>query len=176
MRCWYNRDYEYVTNYILKKDREFKAIEDIYNDTLIIFIAKVRAGKFKLGKASISTFLCNVAFLLWRNRRRADNKHLPDISLSEIKDSELKLALFEEIDFDILEPPNPRQLKVIAVFGKLKEECQKLLNLAHGLPFFFGYPFSMQEIAEMMGYTNAKHAGTRKSRCMNALRELLNLK
>lgn len=133
--------------------------EDMYQNGLILIDDHMKEGKFRGG--TVKGFFYQVCFNLWRNELKK-KKTLPlpedgvELSVTTI-DPQKELERKEKADL------------LGKVFKQLGEKCQKILRLK----FFVIDNFSMEEIAQHMGFKNAQIAANALSKCRKSLKELL---
>lgn len=128
--------------------------KDIFQDAIIIFWQKVRSDDFQL-TSKISTFLYSVCQNLWRKELERKSKQTNEIA--DIK---------EYSDFDRQE----RENILHSCMNELGETCRKVLM------YYYFDNFSMQEIAEKLGFANADTAKTKKYKCKKELDDLIKSK
>ena len=116
-------------------------------------------GKFRGG--AVKGFFYQVCYNLWRNELKR-NKTLPlpedgtDLTISTLDPQ-------EELE------RKERSRLLDALFNRLSESCQKILRLK----FFIIDNYSLEEIAQQMGYKNAQIAANTLSKCRKRLWVLL---
>lgn len=69
----------------------------------------------------------------------------------------------------VIQNQNQEEIKKLSLeaFAQLSDSCQKIIHM------FYVQELSMQEIAEILGYSNANVAKTTKARCYKKLLDLL---
>lgn len=133
---------------------------DVYGDTIIAIGSQIKNGKFR-GESKLSTYL----FRIFNNR-----------CLNKVRDLKTKqLDLVDEM------PDYPEAGKTIlqsmihqetfdallAFMDKLGERCKEIILLADY------YGFSMDEIAEKIGFQTGRSVSAQKSRCRSQLKTLI---
>ena len=125
--------------------------EEIFSDALLLMIEKVSHPQFELS-SKLTTYLYGIARFLWLNElKKSRRKH-------ELEWSETLILTAEDLDYDSDEE---EQLQVLEqVISKVSEKCQKIFNL------FYFQKKSMQEIADLLGFSNLNSAKTQKYKCI----------
>jgi len=112
---------------------------------------KVTSGKFVL-TSRISTYLYSICQNLWRKELERKSRFTNE----EIKRTEI-------IDVDRKE-----KIEIInKCIQQLSETCRKILT------YYYFERFSMQKIADMMGFANADTAKTKKYKCKKQLDKIV---
>ncbi|HMN32215.1 MAG TPA: sigma-70 family RNA polymerase sigma factor [Chitinophagaceae bacterium] len=133
---------------------------DIFQDAVTIVYQKAQKGDLVLS-SKFSTFLIAVARRLWLNK----------ISSQKIKMS----VLVENDGIDFIHLTNDIELhlefetkvdRLKSCLDQLGDPCKTLLNA-----FYFDNK-NMNEIADLLGYTNAENAKSQKYKCLNRIRSL----
>lgn len=131
--------------------------EDIFQEALIIFVRKKEDPNFVL---SVEPFFYvkNTCKLLWFNQSRKEQK-----------------TGFNELTGDLTEEQNDwfeKEMKLRSIesaLNKIGKQCQELLQL------FYGLGWSMVEIAKKLDLRNDKVAKAQKYRCINKVKDQLEL-
>lgn len=132
---------------------------DLYQKTFTIFYLNVKDEKITTLRSNIGTYLFGIGKNLVKELFR-EQRH--KLQLDEIPESET--ATF---DFSVLEEESHRQGLVRKILEKLGEPCKSIL-----LMYYFKN-FSMESIAENMGYKNEGVAKKKKCLCLKKIREEL---
>ncbi|MEL6671063.1 MAG: sigma-70 family RNA polymerase sigma factor [Bacteroidota bacterium] len=150
--------------YVINAVRKFRLSEedarDVYTDAIIALNRQILQGKFR-GDSKISTYLYSIFFNRCRNRVR-DNLRKPHNWVDEIP--ELPSRARDMLQ-EIMDKEEIKGLK--AKLEMLGETCRKIL-WDWG---YFGY--SLEEIAERIGFSNTRSVSSKKSACIKKLRELM---
>lgn len=146
-----------ISYYILKNGGTPEDASDVFQDALMIILEKIKADDFELN-SSFYTYLFGVNKLVWYNKSRKKSRNnvtMPD-------DNTLKDKL--DIEQAILD----REMDNIyrENFNKLGILCQQLLRL-------FFIKKEMTEIAATLNLKNEHTARTRKYRCREQLKKLM---
>lgn len=138
--------------------------EDIFHDSCIVLMDKVKSGSFKVEReGGLFSFLVEIgkgkAMNLMRKRRNHDQEQQDAIAHNLHR---------EDNDFDVtVEEKQQAQNEFLdRVFDSIPSDCQMMLK-----KFYWDHK-PMDEIASMMGLRNADTAKTKKNRCMNKFKEI----
>lgn len=131
---------------------------DCYQDAMIILCEHAVQGKLDNLKSSIKTYLFSIGKYTLMNRLRKRSK------MSPIEDCEIPEVAWEVYDE---EHETERLVNLQAGFNKLGEQCQKVLKL------FYYEGKKLDEIQQLLGYTNKDVLKSQKSRCIKQLRDLI---
>ncbi|MEL7534710.1 MAG: sigma-70 family RNA polymerase sigma factor, partial [Bacteroidota bacterium] len=161
-----------VTNYLFDKYRglvykgmnKYRLSEedalDVYSDAIIAVGLQVRNGKFR-GESKLSTYL----FKIYYNR-----------CINKVRDLKAKqLDLVEEMpDYpqagqSILQAMITQEEvdKLISFLDQLGERCREIILMRE----YYGY--TMDEIAEKIGFKTARSVSAMKARCRAQLKEVI---
>ncbi|BDD04332.1 RNA polymerase sigma factor [Aureibacter tunicatorum] len=143
----YQKNYRMIVGHITKNNGSEEEAKDIFQDALIVFWQNAISESFEL-TSKISTYLYSVSNNLWLKELKRKSK----LSHEEKEDS-------VNLDFEAKE----RQEIIRNCVNQMQESCQKILSLY----YFDG--FSMQKIAEILGYANTDTAKTKKYKCKKKL-------
>jgi RNA polymerase sigma factor (sigma-70 family) len=150
----YKKHYKMMVNMIIKNSGTEEEAKDIYQDSIIVFWQKVHSENFEL-TSKISTYLYSICLNLWRKEleRKKRFSH-------EEKDGE-SIQAFEQ---------NERVKIMNECLQLMGDVCRKVLSL-----YYFDN-YSMQEIANELGFANADTAKTKKYKCKKDLDQLVKSK
>ena len=150
----YKKYYRMMTNLVIKNSGTEEEAKDIYQEALVVFWKKAISGNLVL-TSKISTFIYSICLNLWRKELERKSRHV-----NEVKDG-----------IDFINDEQEEKVKIIhQCIGSLGETCKKILSYH----YFDGY--SMQDIAEKLGYANTDTAKTKKYKCKQKLFELVKSK
>ncbi len=146
-----------ISTYILKNGGSRQDAKDVFQDSLMIILEKVQSPSFEL-KSSFYTYLFSVNKLVWYNlSRKKSRKNVTIPDDNTLKDN-------HDIEQELL---NREMDKIYQDnFSRLGLICQQLLKL------FFAKK-NMTEIAHTLQLKNEHTARTRKYRCRQKLKELM---
>lgn len=142
-----------MTNYSTDDD----GAADLFQDTVIAFYYNIRNGILKELNSSLKTYLFAIGKNLALKKLRKESKMVVNDEVLELNAAFTNLDLFEESD---------RKKVVAQLMEQLGEPCRSLLQL-----FYFDR-FSMDAIAERLGYKNENVAKSQKLRCFNTLKKM----
>lgn len=160
LKYWYNRDYSYISSYILKNNGTLDDAKELFQDAFMVVYQKIVDDTFKLN-ASIKTFLYAVARNLWLKKLR-DNSKLLDVTddINEVQMADIT----PEYDWETDE----QEQKIIEQLNKLGANCQKILK------FYYFDKKRLREITKLLSYKDEKSAKNAKYKCMQQLRKFFN--
>lgn len=153
-----------ITRMVTRNKGDETDAEDLMQETVVAFLQNVWHDKYQLrSDAKVTTYLYGIAHTMWI--KELERRSARDVRTSRFGEEQQKLA----------DPPNPEQevmnaeevTSAWAVFGRLGEECQKILRA-----FYFD-EWTMKQIADEFGLGNELNAKTKKYRCILALRKLM---
>lgn len=136
-------------------------IEDIFQESLIVLMQKIKKGGFVISReGALFSYLVQIGKLTACNliRKRKDIKTEDVVTIYNNLHKE-----YEEIPVDEKQKTQDEFLDI--VIDSLPPECKKLLK------HFYWEHKPMDQIASMLGMRNADSAKTKKTRCMDKLRE-----
>jgi RNA polymerase sigma factor (sigma-70 family) len=149
-----------IQSFILANSGMPADAEDIFQETVVIFIDLVKKNKFR-GEASVKTFLTAIARNLWLNE------------LKKRERSEIREKAFEK-NRDATEPDVSQHManqeikqQFLEVLGKLGENCKKLLTLC------YYENMSMKDIVHHLPYENEQVVRNKKYKCLQSLTEMI---
>ena len=153
--------------------------DDIFQDTCIVLMEKIKAGKFesKEGSGLFSYFVEIGKNTMWSASRKKA-KHHPVIKVEEEGPHIIRLwpgksanqvgeaAAAQEVTAE--EKQTQQDEFLDRVFDSLPDSCKMLLKK------FYWEHKPMDEIASILHLGNANSAKTKKNRCMNQFKEIAN--
>lgn len=137
-------------------------VEEIYNDSILAFYTNVKERKLKELTCSLQTYI----------KRIGEHKAVDAIRKKQLETQEY--PEFETIDYcerteeywlaegDSLE--EERKTTIYNLIERLVEPCKKIL-----FSFYYDH-FTMDMIAQAMGFASPDVAKTQKSRCMSKIK------
>jgi len=139
----YQQYFKMIADLIQKNSGTREDAEDIFQETLITVITKIRSSEFQL-TSRLSSFLYAISKNMWLYRLRGEKQ-------TQV----IELEIYEE------------KHKLIAkVFDHISQECQKILKT------FYFEKKALKDIGTEMNYTEGS-IRVKKSRCMESLRKLV---
>jgi RNA polymerase sigma factor (sigma-70 family) len=148
-----------VRAFILSNGGNHDDSEDIFQETVIVFIDLVQQNKYR-GDAAIKTFLVSIARNLWMNEWKKK------------KSLDQRGKVFEinrgEADGDITQLLDQREIKqqFLELIESLGEPCRTILHLY----YYENLPY--REIVKRLHYENEQVVRNKKYKCMKDLTEL----
>lgn len=133
--------------------------DDIYQNGLILVEGHMKDGKFRGG--AVKGFFYQACYNLWRNELKK-SRELP------LTDDGMEMPV-QAIDPQKELERKERAELLARLFAQLGESCKKILHLK----FFVIDQYSMEEIAEKMGFKSAQIASNTLSKCRKQLWKLL---
>lgn len=135
---------------------DVETLEDIYQDTIIMFYQNIKRGLLTEITSSISAYIIQIGKINLI-------KHLESVN----KNKEIKGRFFDnEILPEEYDASIDRAVKFI--YSKMTEACKQILNL------FYFEKKSMDEIALILDYKNADTVKSKKSRCISSFNSKVN--
>jgi len=156
----YRKYWPMVLQFVTMNNGNEDEAKDIYQETVIVLYQKVREGDFEL-ISKLKTYLYAVSRRLWLKQLRSKSKFAGEVK--DLQHYEVWDPLLDQEDKQSLQ-----KRMVAKSMDALGESCRTIL-----MDFFYG-GFTMEEIAEKMGYTNAANAKNQKYKCFQRLKKLIN--
>ncbi len=157
----YVENREGFINFSKKYNIEEQDAVDIYQDAIIVLRDNAVNGRIDALQSNISTYLFAIGkYKIYHNfriRSREDLKE--DVDL-----------LQENVDFDVNldEDVLTNEQKVLQkCFEQLGDRCKSILKL------FYYQGYNLDEIQEILQYSNKKVLKSQKSRCLKQLKDLV---
>lgn len=162
LKFLYSTHRKKILGYVQKNQGNETEAEDIFQEGILILYKQIRQGKFR-GESKISTYLYGICRYLWLNKLKERKSML--VARSD--------SFGLEEDRDSLDPyrsvfQKEEREEIYGLFAQLKHQCKEVLTLA----FFDEY--SMEVIAQKLGYDNAQIARNKKYKCLKRLKKYLN--
>ncbi len=132
--------------------------QDMFHEGIIVLDRNIREGKFR-GEAPLKGYLYSICRFLWMNqlRKNAHTTQGAEIALANEPD---------EFTPEITLIAQERKNLLNDLLGQLSERCQRILEL-------WKLSYSMEEIAEKLGFSSPDMARKAKYRCHLSLMELV---
>lgn len=148
-----------VSRFVTNNNGRNDDAEDIFQDTMIVFLGKLRQDDFLL-TASIKTYIMAISKNLWLKRLRNANR---ETELSDIYDNKF----YEEINDAIEQEKNYRD-KLQNYMHKISNHCQGLIH-----DIFFKEK-AIEKIQQKYGYTTKHNAQNQKHKCIEQIKKVKN--
>lgn len=133
-------------------------IMDVYQDAVIALIENAKKGRVDNLKSSLSTYLFGIGKFMIYKKLKKDKR---TISMDDSEIPEVPFETYEEEEVNL-------QVRLLQKgLDKLGEQCQKVLQL------FYYEEKKLDEIQELLNYTNKDVLKSQKSRCLKQLKEII---
>lgn len=152
----YKNYFGVVNRFITNNSGTNHDAEDIFQDTMIVLIAKLRQDDFVL-EASVKTYLMAIAKNLWFKKLRTASKETEFTDLHNNK-------FYEEISLAI-EQEKTYLDKLQYYIQQISEHCKRLI---HDM-FFKNQP--IRQIQKDYGYATLHNAQNQKHKCVEQIRK-----
>lgn len=143
-----------VVRYVQNNSGNFQDGQDIYQEGIIVLDRNIREDKFR-GETSLQGYLYSICRFLWMNQIRKKAK-------VDLTDDHTKMDDVETHTPEISMIDDERKSVLQKVVSQLGERCQKILEL-------WKLSYSMDEIAQKLGFSSAAMARKNKYRCHKSL-------
>ncbi|MEM6523123.1 MAG: sigma-70 family RNA polymerase sigma factor [Bacteroidota bacterium] len=130
---------------------------DLFQDTVIILYQNIRNHVLQELNSSLKTYLFSIGKNLALKKLRKETRMVVNEKVLELNATHINYDVFEESD---------KKRVVAKLMDDLGEPCRSILNL------FYFHRFTMDAIAERLGYKNENVVKSQKLRCFNTLRKL----
>lgn len=135
-------------------------VADVYQDAVIALCENAKKGKLDTLSSSISTYLYAIGKYMIFQRLRKKKTYTTVINDEDgASETEFEYEIYDEIEDRAVS-----QLR--EAFAKLGDKCKKVLSL------FYYEEKKLDEIQDMLGYSNKDVLKSQKSRCIKQLRDL----
>ena len=157
----YVENREGFINFSKKYNIEEQDAVDIYQDAIIVLRDNAVNGRIDTLQSNVSTYLFAIGkYKIYHNFRIRSREDLKD-------DVDI---LQENVDFDVNldQDELTNEQKVLQTcFAELGERCQSILKL------FYYQGYNLDEIQDILQYSNKKVLKSQKSRCIRQLKDLV---
>lgn len=138
-------------------------IEDIFQEALIVLMQRVKGGQVTSSRdGALFSYLVQIGKLTACNLLRKKRT----LTLDDSVTFSLNLHNIEESDIAVDEKQQMQNDFLDKVLDLLPTECRALLK------YFYWNRKPMDEIASILGMRNADSAKSKKSKCMNKIKEI----
>lgn len=144
-----------IASFIKQNSGSDQDAEDIFQETIIVLLHKVRQPEFVL-TSSLKTYLFAIAKNLWLKKLRNDKHAVIVADDPTLIETQHLLTEQEE---------NPNKEKVATWFQKITAHCQRILKAI----FFLNEP--MDNLMIKMGWKNKHTATNQKYKCIEQIRK-----
>lgn len=146
-----------VSSFIKNNKGNAEDGQDIFHDGMIALDQNIRNGKFR-GESPLDGYLYSICRFLWMNQLRKKTRTVTMETLPQADDAP-PVETPEGIFLD-----EERKDALNRLMEKIGERCSKILEL-------WKLSYSMEEIAELLGFSSAGMARKAKYRCHASLLE-----
>jgi RNA polymerase sigma-70 factor (ECF subfamily) len=143
-----------------KSNQSESELEDLYQDTLIIFYQNLRAGKVVHLDQGIAPYLFGIGKKLLLRRFSTVRRELSFDPCDEVF-MQLIIVPEEKVELD------QSQVLLRKAFEQLNETCQKIIE------WFYYRDHSIEMIGQRLGYSSEEVTRVTKMRCLKKLRVFL---
>lgn len=160
IRELYRTQWESITNHIINQGGTRADAADIFQESVIVFLEKLRLGTFR-GESSPGTFLQAIARNLWLTEMRSRKRR---------QEREQRYQAGEDLMASPTEPfgnSSSGKENLQQIILQLGDTCQKILR---GVYY---ENRKMRDLLHDFGFANEQVLRNRKAKCMKKLRELV---
>ncbi|MEO8404599.1 MAG: sigma-70 family RNA polymerase sigma factor [Chitinophagaceae bacterium] len=145
-----------IAAHIAKNYGNTEDAEDIFQESIIVLLQKVRQPDFIL-TSSLKTYLFAISKNLWMKRLR-DNKLLPVASFEKYQQE-------TETFFVETQPGKTKEEKLNSWLSKITDHCQKILKAI----FFYNEP--IDSLMKKLGWKNKHTAANQQYKCIQQVKK-----
>lgn len=153
----YQKYFDTVKYFVLKNNGNTTDADDVFQDTMLILLEKMRMDNFVL-TASIKTYIVAISKNIWFKKLRNAGR---EIAFEQLQESNF----YEEISLDI-EREKTYIDKLKEYLLKITEHCSRLINDM----FYNGK--ELAEIQTQYGYSTRHNTVNQKHKCINQIRKI----
>ena len=146
-----------ISSFVRKNMGTTEDAEDIFQETIIILLRKVREPDFEL-TSSLKTYMFSISKNLWLKRLR-DNR------LTSMDDFETNAMRCEPFEIELVNEKSKEE-QLTSWLSKITQHCQRLLKAI----FFYQEP--MANLMEKMGWKNKHTASNQKHKCIQQIKNV----
>lgn len=152
----YEKYFGMVSRYVLNNNGRLDDAEDIFQDTMIVLLEKLRQDNFVL-TATLKTYIMAIAKNLWLKRLRTTYSKL---EFTELCDISFLAQISQTIEQD-----STYWEKLQIYLAKITSHCKGLIH-----DMFFKEK-TIEQIQEEYGYSTKHNAQNQKHKCMEQIRK-----
>lgn len=153
----YKEHFGNVRRFVLKNSGNAQDAEDLFQDTLLVFVGKVRQDDFQL-TASTKTYLMAIAKHLWLKKMRGT-------ALEVLFDEADNTSFYEQLQSSI-DQETTYWDKLQYYLSKITAHCSRLMH-----DMFFRNK-SIEVIQQEYGYSTKHNAQNQKHKCIEQIRKV----
>lgn len=149
-----------IMSFVLSnKGTEIEA-KEMLQEAIIILYERIKENEFDL-KAKLSTFIFSIVKNQWYTHLKKGDK------LVYAEPSESEENVYYMNSHDVADDEKSKLQFVKTLLEQLKEDCKEIIVLS------VYQKYTMQEIAEIMGFKNEQIARNKKSKCLGYFKKLI---
>jgi len=145
-----------VFHFVMQRGGDQSDAKRVFQDAMIVLDRHVRSGSFQ-GKSKLSTFFIGIAHRTWLKADTWESK------TTEFQ-SEHVSEVAQEADDSLIQ--DEMKSTLYSVLEKIGERCKELLRLN-------SLHYSMEEVAQLRGFSGTQEANNAIYRCREQLRNFL---
>lgn len=154
----YSKYFPSVQNYILKNSGNEQDAEDIFQESILVLLDKIRQSDFTL-TSSLKTYLYAISKNLWLKRLR-DSKYV----ITDFNSQPHFLKIESDACVEDLAVQQSKERLVQNLFQKITANCQRILKAI----FYYQQPIEALMIS--MGWKNKHTAANQKYKCIEQVK------
>lgn len=152
----YLQHFPKIKRFIITNNGQVSDAEDIFQDTLVVLLEKLRHDEFAL-TASLGTYVYAISKNLWLKRLRDGVNYLPYNELCDDR-------FYDDINTTIIEQMTYKE-KLRYYLTKISQHCHRLIQ------DMFYKDKSMTDIQKEYGYSSRHNAQNQKHKCMKQIKK-----
>lgn len=154
----YRTHFPMILHFVISNSGTEQEAKDVYQEAMIVLYENMQMPEFEL-TCKIKTYVYSVCRRQWLKRLTEKNRYI-----GKIEDFESFVPFVKD---EAETEDRDRQFEVMQqAMDQLGEPCRTILE------DFFIHNFTMQQITDKMGYTNADNAKNQKYKCLMRLKKL----
>ena len=153
----YKRYFKMVQRYVVNNSGNTEDAEDVFQDTMVVLIEKLRRQDFVLS-ATLKTYIFAISKYIWLKRLRT-NKY--ESNILELNAFDLHAGIDR-----MVEEESTYWDKLHGYLAKISAHCSRLIN-----DMFFLHK-SAEQIKNEYGYTTKHNVTNQKYKCVEQIRKL----
>ena len=167
LEALYKKNLNIITNHIIKNNGDKDVAKDIFQDILVIFCEQVKTERYQYQPTTkISTYLFMLSKRLWINELKKTGRE------QEYKSKQAEKEIVYNENYNETTPlyrilAEEKQLIVKKLMEELDDVCRKMLV------YSIFEELSMKEICTRMGFKNESVAKSKKYKCKEALKKII---
>lgn len=154
----YKENLRPIMSFILSNNGTADEAKEMLQDAIVVLYEKIKSNEFAL-QAKLSTYLFSVVKNKWYSRLKQKEKL---VHAQPVNDHNVYQMSFNE--------PSEESKKIALIKSfmlELKDDCKQILVLS------IYQKYSMNEIANIMGFKNEQTARNKKSKCLGYFKKLI---